>query len=191
MVASMLEPSWLRNFLAVATTARPPSMTTSNLVSINGIGRGVPATNAPAMKARSGSILVCGAIKVMTGILHKIGEKIDDAFRKRTSVRAAADQFWINHQRDAGRDRERRPFARLEQQPDGRRREAEFAQPAVAPDGRDVVLAIIGVGAAAARRRNETFGDQIADLAFGDARERGELANIHAFSFRQRICRKD
>src|SRR4029434_181751 len=66
----------------------------------------------------------------------------------------------------------------------------EFAQPRVAPVRLNVLVAVVGVGAASARRRNEALGHQIADLPLCYSRECRKLANFHGSTFRQDYCRK-
>src|SRR5262245_23965422 len=54
-----------------------------------------------------------------------------------------------------------------------------------------MIGAVFGVGTAAARRRHEALGDQVADLTLGGACESCKLANIHRSSFRHDLCRKE
>jgi hypothetical protein len=53
-----------------------------------------------------------------------------------------------------------------------------------------VVVAVFGVGAAAARPRHEALGDQVADLTRGGAGESCKFANVHRACFRHDLCRK-
>src|ERR1700726_1577559 len=122
----MLSGSALRKILVVDTTASPPSMITSKVVATSGTGRGVPATNAPAMKARSGSVLVCDAI-VMARLLQEIGKQRGDARDERADIGAAAEQVRVDHEREPRSHRKRRALVRFEQQLDRGRREAEIA----------------------------------------------------------------
>src|SRR5438132_2398039 len=190
IVASMLWDSALRKVRDVVTTARQPSIRTSNRVATRGTGRCVPATKPPAMKAWSGSILVCGAIKLMGAFPHQVRQQGCDSLDQRVDVGTAAEQIRVDDKRDAGGHRKRRALASFEQQLDGCRREAEIAQPGVAPDRLNVLVAIVGVGAASARRRNEVLGNQIADLPLGYSGECRKLANFHGSTFRQKYCRK-
>src|SRR5215831_16016090 len=171
IVASMLWDSALRKVRDVVTTARPPSIRTSNRVATSGTGRRVPATKQPAMKAWSGSILVCGAVKFMAAFPHQLRQQGCYSLDQRADVGATAEQIRVDHERDAGGHRKRRALAGFEQQLDSCRREAEIAQPGVAPDRRNVLVAVVGVGAPSARRRNEALGNQIADLPLGHSGE--------------------
>src|ERR1700744_248347 len=133
MVASMLSVSALRKVRVMTTIARPASIVTSKRVDTSGQGRGVPATKAPAMKAWSGSIIVCDAIGICL-FLQQIGEQLGDTLDQRTRARSAAEQVGIDHQRHSRRDHERGALARVEQQLDGGGRKSQFAQPGVTAD---------------------------------------------------------
>src|SRR5262245_15604823 len=189
-VASMLAGSLLRKVRVVVTMARPASMTTSNRVATSGIG--VAAADLRAMKAWSGSIVVCGAVNVIARLLlEEIGQQILDAFNQRAALGTAADEIWIDDERDAWRHTEWCTLLCLQQQLDRRGRKAQVAQPHVPADGRDVIVAVVRVGPAAAWRGHETFRDQVADLPLRDGGQPDQLANIHGRTFRQIICQKD
>src|SRR5262249_22096483 len=152
--------SALRNVRDVVTTAKPPSMSTSNRLATSGTGRGVPATKPPAMKAWSGSILVCGAVKFIGAFPHQVRQQGCDSLDQRADIAAASEHIRVADERDAGGHRKRRARAGFQQQLNGCRRKAEITQPGVAPDRLNVVVAVVGVGATSARRWNEAFGNQ-------------------------------
>src|SRR5579883_672063 len=104
MVASMLSASPLRKVRVITTIAKPASIVTSKRVDTRGQGLGVPATKAPAIKAWSGSIIVCDAIG-MCSFLQQIREQLGDTLDQRTWARSAAEQVGIDHQRHSRRDR--------------------------------------------------------------------------------------
>src|SRR5690242_8372977 len=175
----MLSPSSLRKIRWVATSARPPAMATSMRVAISGIRRLVAAIAAPATQAASGSVLVRRIVLVMLCVLQKVGEQMADALDERRDGSTGAEQGWIDHQRNSRRHDEGRTFAGVEQELDGSRRKAQLAQPGVAVDRRDMLVAVIRVRAAAAGRRHEPFCDQVANLAFRQPGECGQLVDVH------------
>src|SRR5258708_17343793 len=101
IVASMLSGSALRKVRDVVTIARPPSISTSNRVATRGTGRGVPATKPPAMKAWSGSILVCGAVKLMGAFPRQVRQQGCDFLDQRADIGTAAEQIRVDDERDA------------------------------------------------------------------------------------------
>ena len=128
IVTSMLWDSALRKVRDVVTTAKPPSIRTSNRVATSGTGRGVPATKPPAMKAWSGSILVCGAIKLMGAFPHQIRQQGCYALDQRADIGAAAEHIRVDNERDAGGDRKRRALTSLEQQLDRERQPRQVGE---------------------------------------------------------------
>src|SRR5262245_61498892 len=166
MVASMLTASALRNVRRAQTIASPWLMSTSKRVAMSGIGCLLPATKPPAMNAWSGSTRVFGAVmRMVVTLLQEFCEKLCNTIDQSAAVRAAAEQVRIDDERDAGRDRKRGALSPFQQQLDRSRRKAEVTQPRIALDGRDVVVAVVCVGATAARRRHEALGDQITHLS--------------------------
>ena len=114
-----------------------------------------------------------------------------DAFEQRSDFHSAAQEIRIDYDGDPRRYRKRDTVSALEQQLDRRGRKAEPTKPRVAADRHNVILAILGVRAAAAWRRHEAFCDQVSNLTLGDARNRRKLANVQgAALFRQDLCRK-
>jgi hypothetical protein len=85
---------------------------------------------------------------------------------QRADIDAAPDEGWVHDERDSRRDRDRCAFPREQQELDGRRLRGRItsllsvATPAfVNSDSR------IGIRSAAARRRNESFRDEVAGPA--------------------------
>src|SRR5215813_7727916 len=189
-VASMLAGSLLRKMRVVVTIARPASMITSKRVATSGMG--VDAADLLAMNVCSGSILVCGAVNVIARLLlQEVGQQVLDAFNQRAALGTAADEVWIDDERDAWRHDEWGTLLCLQKQLDRRGREAQVAQPHVTADGRDMVVAVVRIGPSAARRGHETFRDQVADLPLRNGGQPDQVTNIHRRAFRQRTCQKD
>src|SRR5262245_1548860 len=189
-VASMLAGSLLRKVRVVVTMARPASMTTSNRVATSGIG--VAAADLRAMKAWSGSIVVCGAVNVIARLLlQEVGQQVLDAFNQRAALGTAADEVWIDNERDAWRHDEWGTLLCLQKQLDRRGREAQVAQPHVTADGCDMVVAVVCGCPSTARRGHETFRNQVADLPLRDGGQPDQVANVHRRPFRQIVCQKN
>ena len=96
---------------------------------------------------------------------------------------AGTEELRIDDEGDPRGYGERCSFVCLEQELDRRGREAEVTKASVAQDGRHMVLAVLGIGASAARRRHEALGDKVADMAPGGAGPRGEVMDIHRQPF--------
>jgi len=110
----------------VTTVARPPSISTSNLVETRGMGRRASTVNAPAIKAPRGSIVRGVAIVGMGGLLEEVGKKVLNAFDNRLDRCARGQKLGINNKRDSRCDRKWGTFARLKEKFDSCRREAEI-----------------------------------------------------------------
>src|SRR3984893_690095 len=126
IVASMLSASSLRKTRFVTTVARPPSISTSNLVETRGMGRCASTVNAPAIKAPRGSIVLGVAILGMGGLLEEVGKKALNAFDDRLDRCARGEKLGINNKRDSWRRGKWGAFTSLKEQFDSCRREAEI-----------------------------------------------------------------
>src|SRR5262249_41059874 len=104
-------------------------------------------------------------------------------FGQGARIEAAADQGGVDNEGQTRSNREGRAFFCLKQHLDRGWRKAKLAQTAVAFNAINVLLAVIGIGAAAVRRGEGTLRDQIADLALGNAGQKSELAHAHEATF--------
>src|SRR5438093_191769 len=105
---------------------------------------------------------------LMAGVLFElVGKERLDAIDQRTGVRPAAKEIGIDDESDSARHSKGDTRATFKEQLDGRWRKAKFAEPCVAANGRDMIVAVFGVGATATRSRHEALSDQITYLALG------------------------
>src|SRR5262245_12583771 len=110
---------------------------------------------------------------------QQLAEDIGDAMNERSDLGATANEGGIHVQCDPSRYWKGRALTGLQQQSDRRRRKPTLAQLPVAADRSHVVVAIVGIRSAAARRRDEPFGDEVSNLPLRHAGQSRQFAHIH------------
>jgi hypothetical protein len=127
-----------------------------------------------------------GAIVGIGGLLKEVVKKALNAFDNRLDRCARGEKLGINNERDSWCHQKWGALASLKEQFDGCRRKAEITQTPVLIYRRDVIFAVISICPSTARRRDESFGDQVPNLSLRYPGTGSKVSNVHAAPFDKR-----